>query len=54
MKRILLILFVVFLFSCEREEITYPDQDTLDSYRTNGELWDSYITEKNIEEIIIK
>lgn len=50
MKRILLILFVVFLFSCEREEITYPDKAILDSYKANGELWDSYITNKEIKE----
>lgn len=51
MKKLLFIL-VVILFSCEREEITYPDRDVLDTYSRNGELWDNYITEKNISESI--
>lgn len=51
MKKLLFIL-VVILFSCEREEITYPDRDRMDAYRDSGELWDSYITEKNISESI--
>lgn len=52
MKRILLILFVVFLFSCEREEKVFPDEQTLDSYRSGGEQWDNYITSKEIKESV--
>jgi hypothetical protein len=52
MKRILLILFVVFLFSCEREEKVFPDEQTLDSYKSGGEQWDNYITNKEIKESV--
>jgi hypothetical protein len=50
MKKLLFIL-VVILFSCEREEMVYPDVDTLDTYKENGEIWDNYITKRNVESI---
>lgn len=48
MKKLFLILLVVILFSCEREEVVYPDEETLQEYKTQGEKFDLYITKKEL------
>jgi hypothetical protein len=54
MKLIKCFLFILVFafFSCEREELKYPDEETIETYKSQGELWDHYITGEEIKETI--